>query len=213
MAARELKLAPQMPRWLATAVRTGVGVSAETSRAKGPHTSLRLWILSLCSENSLETDSRCSPSLPGSVRMPAFKLAHKTWSTFTRVGLPNGFAVASLHLGNTFSRSAAHGVQVVVTLAAWVGPDTQSKNQRLMQCPRRLHAWHIPPSRPSGHPSSAILSASKVQRRRLDAARSRSSSSMSTTEPPSTPGARHLCLDRPPNAARLQRAPACRPAS
>ena len=164
-------------------------------------------------EPSPEEHLRCSPSLPGSVRMPAFKLAHKTWSTFTRVGLPNGFAVASLHLGNTFSRSAAYSVQAVVTLAAWVGPDTQSPNQPPTQCPRRFGAGHIPPSRPSGHPSDAILSASKVQRRRLDAARSRSSSSMSTTEPPSTPGARHLCLDRPPNAARLQRAPACRPAS
>ena len=118
-----------------TLAREKLGVSAETSRAKGPHTSLRLWILSLCSENSLETDSRCSPSLPGSVRMPTSKLASKTWSTFTRVGLPNGFAVASLHLGNTFSRSAADSVQAVVTLAAWVGPGTTARKTPESQFP------------------------------------------------------------------------------
>ena len=112
-----------------------VGVSAETLESERTPHSLRLWILSLCSENSLETDSRCSPSLPGSVRMPTSKLASKTWSTFTRVGLPNGFAVASLHLGNTFSRSAADSVQAVVTLAAWVGPGTTARKTPESQFP------------------------------------------------------------------------------
>ena len=148
----------------------------------------------------------------GGVRMPASKLARKTWSTATRLGLPIGFAVASLHLGNSFSRCAAHSVQAVAAAAAGSGPDIRCPDQPPTQIPGRLDAWQIPPTRPSGHQSSAILSASKVQRRCLDAARSSSSSSMSTTEPPSTLGARHQWSDRAPNAARLQRAPACRPA-
>ena len=96
-----------------------VGVSAETLESERTPHSLRLLDSVPLLEISLGDDSRCSPSLRGSVRMPTSKLASKTWSTTTRVGLPNGFAVASLHLGNTFSRSAAHSVQAVLTLAAW----------------------------------------------------------------------------------------------
>ena len=70
--------------------------------------------------------------------MPASKLARKTWSTATRLGLPIGFAVVSLHLGNNFSCCAAHSVQAVAALAASDGSDIPSPDQPPTQIPGRV---------------------------------------------------------------------------
>ena len=98
----------------------------------------------------------------GSVRMPASKLARKIWFTATRLGLPIGFAVASLHLGKSFSRCAAHSVQAVVTLAAWVGPGPTPAKTPQRQCPGRFDARQIPPHWTFGVTKPGEAWASKV---------------------------------------------------